>query len=129
MNLIAIIGFILSAAFLAVLLRRHTPESAIAISLGVGIIVLGVIVTQISPVITRINSLLSATSQQSEYITVLFKALGVCILTQLASDSCKDAGESSLAEKAELAGKVSLLLLALPLFEEIARIATALING
>ena len=34
-----------------------------------------------------------------------------------------------MAEKAELAGKVFLLLLALPLFEKIAELAVQLING
>lgn len=44
-------------------------------------------------------------------------------------DACKDAGESALASKAELAGKLMLLMLALPLFEKIAQLAASLING
>ena len=59
----------------------------------------------------------------------MFKALGICLLSQLAADACRDAGENAMAEKAELAGKVFLLLLALPLFEKIAELALTLING
>ena len=51
------------------------------------------------------------------------------VLTQLAADACKDAGESALASKAELAGKVGLIMLSLPLFQKIAELAVSLMNG
>ena len=34
-----------------------------------------------------------------EYGLILFKALGICLITQLASDACRDAGEAALASK------------------------------
>lgn len=64
-----------------------------------------------------------------EYGLILFKALGICLITQLASDACRDAGEAALASKADLAGKVTLLVLALPLFQKIGELAVSLING
>ena len=36
---------------------------------------------------------------------ILFKTLGICFLAQFAADSCRDAGESALASKVELAGR------------------------
>ena len=51
------------------------------------------------------------------------------MLAQLSADACRDAGETALAEKAELAGKVFLLLIALPLFEKVAELAVRLMNG
>ena len=56
------------------------------------------------------------------------QALGVCFITQLASDACKDAGEGAIASKVELAGKVVILLLAMPLFEQIIGVATSLMT-
>ena len=47
----------------------------------------------------------------------------------MASDACRDAGEAALASKADLAGKVTLLVLALPLFQKIGELAVSLING
>ena len=81
------------------------------------------------PVIGTLRELLSTAALPEEYGAILFKALGICLLTQLAADACKDAGESALASKAELAGKLMLLMLALPLFEKIAQLAASLING
>ena len=36
------------------------------------------------------------------YASILFKALGICFLTQFSSDACRDAGEGGIAHKAEL---------------------------
>lgn len=60
---------------------------------------------------------------------MVVKATGVCLLTQLTADTCRDAGETALAGKAELAGRFVLLALAVPLFADVLELVTALING
>jgi len=129
MNTVGIIGITVFVAFLSLLVRRFHPEYSLAISLLTGILVLGLIISQITPVISRIQNLLESTSLSPEYALIVFKALGIGLLAQLSSDVCRDAGESALAEKAELVGKVSMLILALPLFEKIAELAVELIKG
>jgi len=57
------------------------------------------------------------------------RAAGVCLVTQLTADTCRDAGESSLASKAELAGRFLLLVMALPLFERILTLITTVVMG
>ena len=129
MNLTAVTGLAVAVAFLAAMLRKYHPEYALAVTLAAGAVILIMVLTQVAPVITRLNALLSAAEGAQEYGAVLFKALGVCLLTQLAADACRDAGENGLAEKASLAGKVCLLLMALPLFEKVASLVTGLIGG
>ena len=99
------------------------------ISLLAGVLTLFLILSKLSPAISEISNLLAAAGMANEYGAVLFKALGVCFLAQFAADSCRDAGESALASKVELAGKVLILLLALPLFRQVAQIATDLLQG
>ena len=65
----------------------------------------------------------------SEYAQILFKCLGICLITQFASDSCKDAGESSLGTKIDTAGKIALVVISLPLMEKLVETATSLIKG
>ncbi len=129
MEIMAIAGVVVIAAFLAVLLRQQRPEQAMAVGLLAGIGILALVLTKAVPVFSTLQDLLGTAALPEEYGQVLFKALGICLLTQLATDACKDAGESALAAKAELAGKLFLLMLALPLFEKIAEIAVSLING
>ena len=121
--------FAVVAAFLAVLLREQKPELALALSVAVGLIVLGALTKELRTVIEGIRSLLSGASLSWEYGKTVFKAMGICLITQLSADACRDAGERAMAEKVELAGKLSLMVLALPLFEKIAQLSAALMSG
>jgi stage III sporulation protein AD len=49
--------------------------------------------------------------------SLLYKALGICILTSVASSFCRDLGEEKIAEKLELCGKAALMFLSLPVLE------------
>lgn len=129
MEIAAIAGVVIVAAFLAVILKQQRPEYAMAVTLLAGIVILTLILTKAMPVFSSIKGLIDASNLPGEYGQILFKALGLGLLTQLAADACKDAGETALATKAEFAGKVALLLLALPLFEKIAELAVSLISG
>lgn len=129
MEMGGIAAVVVLAAFLAVILRQQRPEQAMAVALVAGIGVLALVLVQVTPVIHTLRDLLGAADMPSEYGLILLKALGICLITQLASDACRDAGESALASKAELAGKATLLVLALPLFQKIGELAVSLIDG
>ena len=101
------------AAILAVMLKKYNPEYSILISLGAGALLLWMILSKISPAISQIRELISAAGISGEYGVILLKTLGVCFLTQLSADSCRDAGEGALAAKVELAGKLFIVILAL----------------
>ncbi len=128
MKWVALLVVLAVAAFLALLLRRYQPEYTLLIGLVAGALVLTTAITQAQPLFAAVNRLLSAAGLPGEYGTRLIKALGICLLTQLSADACRDAGEAGLAGKAELVGKLALLILALPLFESIAQTSAALMN-
>ena len=61
-------------------------------------------------------------------MAVIIKSLGICYITQLAADTCKDAGEGAMAGRIELSGRVAVLILALPMFTALLQIAVGLIG-
>lgn len=128
MNTTAIIGFGIVSAILAMVLKQYKPEYHMLLSLAAGVSMLMIIIASAQPVFTQVMTIFEYTHMPNAYIGILVKALGICFLTQLASDVCKDAGEASIASKIELAGKFSILILSLPLFAEILSIASILIN-
>lgn len=127
--LIAVVGVLLCAAMLAVVLRAQRPELAMCLGLAATAAVTILLVRQIAPLISTMRRLLAMTTLPSEGFGVVLKAAGVCLLTQMAADTCRDAGETALASKAELAGRVLMLMLAVPLFEELLSLVTTLIGG
>jgi stage III sporulation protein AD len=63
----------------------------------------------------------------SQYIEILFKALGLCIISQITVDIIRDCKENALADMVELTTKISLLILALPLFSKLLEIINGLL--
>ena len=129
MNIIGIAGAAICAAVIAAMLRRYHQEYAILVSIAAGAVILFSVFFSISPAIRQISTLLSSAGLSSEYALILFKTIGICFLAQFASDACRDAGENALASNVELAGKLTIIALALPLFEKIAQTAKGLIKG
>ena len=80
-----IAGVVVVAAFLAVMLRQQRPEQAMAVSLAAGIGILALVLSKALPVIGTLRELLSTAALPEEYGAILFKALGICLLTQLAA--------------------------------------------
>ena len=116
-------------AILAVTLRRYHAEYGMLLSLLAGVGILAALLAVLPDVLAEVTALLGAARLPGKYAVILFKALGVCWLAQFAADSCRDAGESALASKVELAGKTAVLLLSLPLFFDVAAAALELAGG
>lgn len=129
MNILGIAGIAICAAVVAAMLRRYHQEYAVLVGIAAGIVILIEILTSIAPAVQQISRLLNSAGISSQYEVILLKTLGICFLAQFAADACRDAGESVLASKMELAGKISILILSLPLFEQIAKTAVGLIGG
>ena len=128
MNLIAIVGVGIIAALLSIILKQYKPEFGLYISLVSGIIILLVLIKELSPVLDTIEELIEAVSLDAVYGAALLKALAICYITQLASDTCRDSGETAIAAKIEMAGKLAIVLVSLPLFRGVVEIVTELIN-
>lgn len=129
MNIMALAAVAIVATIISVMIKKYNPEYSILISIVAGVFILYMIFSELTPAINKINGLISSSGIDSEHAKVLFKSLGVCFLVQFAADSCSDAGESALASKIELAGKVVILLMALPMFEQVIKIASGLLGG
>ena len=129
MNITALIGLGLVAAVLSIILRRQSREFGLYIPLITGIILLGAIIMAMRPALDTIRSLMDTLNMNNIYGQTLLKGLAVCYLTQLATDTCKDAGETAIASKLELSGKIAIVILSLPLFASLVEMVTRLINS
>lgn len=129
MNILSVIGIILIVAIIAIVLKKYAPEYAILLDIIVGILVLVFILSEFMPVINEIKRLIYLAKIPNEYANILFKSLGVCFITQFASDSCKDAGENSLASKIEFVGRIAIVIISMPLFKIVTETAISLLKG
>lgn len=128
-TVLAVTGVLLCGALLAAVLRTQRPELALCLSLTAGAVVLGLLLRQVTPLLSQLRRLMDAAAMPASYPAAMLKAAGITVLAQLTADTCRDAGETALAAKAELAGRILLLALAVPLFGDLLTLVTTLITG
>ena len=127
MEIFRVVGIAVIGAVSAVLLRHHRPEFGMLISLCTGMVILAIGLHGVEEALLMITQLLQRGGIDEQYAGILFKALGICIVTQIASDACRDSGENAIASKVELVGKLAVLTVSLPLFYQILSISAALL--
>lgn len=126
--LFSVLGIAIVAVTACVLLQKTNPEFSMAVALITGILIFLFVLSSFTPILETLEYWMNEFHLNNVYFMTVIKTLGVCYLTQLASDTCKDAGYASVASKVELAGKVTILLLALPLFENLLSLTQELIR-
>ena len=124
MNVLGVAVFAIVAAILALTLKQYSPQIAVVVSVGAGVLLFGYIAASLLPVLQEVLSISLLSEGVAENIGTLFKCLGVCYVVQLAADSCRDAGQQAIASKVELAGKVTVLALALPMLKTVVSFLT-----
>lgn len=124
---IFLIAFVALAAI--VLLKQIKPEFALLLKLA-ALLLLGFLAfSNVSDAVSEIFSFGERVSIDSEMLKILLKALGLCLVAQIASDVCKDCGESALSTSVELVGKLSIVLMALPVAAQLIEISLGWINA
>ena len=126
MNILAIVALAIIATIMCKLMDKYNKIYSVIITLAATSIILLVVFTYVSPIMSTITGLFTRSGLSYQYTEILFKALGICYITQLAYDICKDSNENAIDTQVELAGKVSLIILSLPLFQSLIEIVTKL---
>lgn len=116
-------------ALLYALLRQIKPEIAPLTVIGGVAVIIVMIADGLLGFSDDVFEMLSLAGIEKENISVLIKALGLCIVTQFAADICYDNSCSSLAAAVELAGRVGALALAMPMLKTVANLAIGLLNS
>lgn len=99
------------------LLKQYKPEYSLLIKLA-SILVIGVVlINEFNNDFSRLSFLNEIDDYSVSFFPLIFKTLGIVIITQIASNICHDSGEEALSTITELVGKIFILLNCLPLIE------------
>lgn len=107
-------GLAVCAAAMALILRRLRPEAATVLVIAAGTLIAVLILPQLAQIVTGVTDLARTGGVQDGYMSQLLKIGGISLLMDFAAQTCRDAGEDGLAMKTELAGRVMLISLTLP---------------
>lgn len=115
MSAVGIALFAVAAAITAVALKERRPETALLLGVCSAAGVLIAAVGMLSEPLTLAQELLAGAGLSSSVLTILYKALGICLLCRFAEEICKEAGQGALAGGVAFFCKAAVLALCLPL--------------
>jgi stage III sporulation protein AD len=128
LNLVAVIGIAILTTFAVLLLKGNRPEIAAMVGIAGSLVVVFMLVGAISGVMDGIASIVNRTGVRNELFVALLKIIGIGYLTEFAASICVDAGNQSMSQKVLLAGKIVILLLALPIVNNLIEIIAGVIG-
>ncbi len=129
MDIVKIAFMAIVTAMLYALIRQIKPEIAPLVIIGGSAVILIALTDSLMNVSDSVDEMMNLAGIEKENVSILMKALGICVVTQFTADICYDNSSSSLAAAVELAGKIGALTLALPMLKSVAQLAIGLING
>lgn len=129
MSAITICAAATLASVLAIILKKNNAEYSIILTVCASAILVTYIAGGILEAFGEIRAIFSQSGLDENYIALLLKCVGICFLTEFTCDTCKDAGQASLAGIVLFGGRISVLILALPLFSQLLLIVLSLTGG
>lgn len=111
----AVIG--IAGSLLALLIKRTNPEMSLLLALGLVVILLTAAAELLSGIMGLIDTAASLSGLSPAILAPVLKCVGIGIVTRLAADICKDAGQGSVSSSVELVGTAAALYVSLPLMK------------
>ena len=115
MEVIKIVGVSIFAVIMIIILKNYRPEMALVLSIITGIGIMLYAISKMSSVINVLNDLVSKSGVNTDFLLIIIKVIGIAYIVEFGKNVCIDAGQSSIATKLEMAGKVVIVVLTIPL--------------
>ncbi len=129
MNIIKIIFVSVLCAIICLIIKNFKPEFVPLVQISSVILIFTMLYDGIKQLLSLVVSIISETNVvYDDYIFLLLKISGIAFVTQIGSDVCKDSGSAVLATGVELAGKVVIISLCLPLLRGVVEMAAAMVS-
>ena len=129
MEIFKIIGIAFITAICTLIVKATKPELSFAIT-TIGVVV---IVLQIFNSIPQISNFFHQVSEisgiENNIVKLLLKIVAIGYVTEFSSDLLVDFGSASLADKVILAGKITIIVLSLPVFESLLKLIQGFLNA
>ncbi len=110
---IILIGIITCVA--TILLKQLKPELSVLVSIAGGIVILVMVVNYLGSIVSNFTQIATKTNINMQLFSSVVKIVGIGYITEFGANICQDTGNSNIADKILLGGKVIILGFALPI--------------
>ncbi|MDO5155419.1 MAG: SpoIIIAC/SpoIIIAD family protein [Eubacteriales bacterium] len=127
MDFFRIICIVFAGVLLAIQLKSIGTPIWIYLSIGLSIFILIYAVNRLSFVMDFIHNVLGDIGLESGYFEILFKIVGISYLCEFTSNICRESGFVSIASQLETGGKLTMMVLSLPILMAIVEMITGVL--
>lgn len=115
MDIIKISLLGICGVILCFFLKETRTEYTAFITMGIGIMILGLAVGKLEYLFGTLRQLKDSLPVEQEYLTTLIKMIGITYIGQFSAGICKDAGHQATAAQIELFCRLSVLVQSVPI--------------
>lgn len=127
MEILQIAGIAVTGVVVVSLIRNFKPEMAIYVVLATVIIIFIFALDQLTAVFQFLKTVYNEMTYGKDFFPILIKVLVVAYLADFTAQLCNDAGETSIGSKVELAGKVIIFYISLPILVSILQLVNSIL--
>ena len=120
---------IMAAVILWIVLSRQGKEYALLLSIGASCIVLVVMLRFLEPVLELVEKIQTLGNLQPEWLSILLKAVGIGMVSEIGALICTDAGNATLGRTLQILGAAAVLWLSVPLVNSLFGLLEQILGG
>lgn len=115
MEIVQVVGLGLVVTVLALILKEQKPIFSFLLVTFTGIAIFLFLIGKISSVITVLEGLADRSNVNHVFFKTILKIIGIAYIAEFGSQIVRDAGQEAIASKIELAGKIIIMVMAIPI--------------
>ena len=85
MNILSISVLAVVTVIICVMLKPKNAEISVMLGISCSVIILIGVLTQVSAIVTTINQIIASSGISIDYIVILLKSIGICLVTEFAN--------------------------------------------
>ena len=128
MDILKIIGVAFIVAICSIIVKTTKPELSFAINTIGAVVILLQIFNNLPQISSFFNQIALLSGIENGMIKLLLKIVAIGYITEFSFDLLVDFGNVSIADKVVLAGKITIIVLALPIFESLLKLVQSFLN-
>lgn len=129
MDIFQIAAIALCGVITTSLIRQYKPEISIYIIIATVLIIFGFILYKLTSIFDFLSSIYENLSYGKAFFPILLKVIAIAYIADFVAQICKDSGEEAIGGKVELAGKVIIFYVSVPIMMSVLETLTKLLKG
>ena len=114
MEIMKIAAIAIGGVIMAAIVKAFKPELSLYVVLATIIVIFLMAMDKLTAVFQFLRSVYGEMTYGREFFPIIIKVLVVAYLADFTYQLCKDAGEAAIGSKVELAGKIVIFYLSMP---------------